>query len=120
MSVAPASVERALRDRFGDAVLHGVPAQYLADATEARGLQGNADAVVLPRSAEQVSAVVNTIPDAIVTFGDDGAIRSFNAGAEQMFGYGSAEVLGRNIAELLPGESSGGGAAAGGAADGGL
>lgn len=64
-----------------------------------------------PRSAEQVSAVVNTIPDAIVTFGDDGAIRSFNAGAEQMFGYGSAEVLGRNIAELLPGESSGGGAA---------
>ena len=64
-----------------------------------------------PRSAEQVSAVVNTIPDAIVTFADDGAIRSFNAGAEQMFGYSLAEALGRNIAELLPGEPAGGGAA---------
>ncbi|MDP3857644.1 MAG: ATP-binding protein [Stagnimonas sp.] len=72
---------------------------------------GPAPATPAPRSAEQVSAVVNTIPDAIVTFGDDGAIRSFNAGAEQMFGYPVAEVLGRNIAELLPGEQAGGGAA---------
>lgn len=65
-----------------------------------------------PRSAEQVSAVVNTIPDAIVTFADDGAIRSFNAGAEQMFGYSGAEALGHNIAELLPGEQAGDGATA--------
>jgi glycolate oxidase subunit GlcD len=59
VSVAPASVERALRDRFGpEIVADGVPAVYLADATEARGLSGHADAVALPRSAEEVAEVV--------------------------------------------------------------
>ena len=59
VSVAPASVERALRDRFGaEVVSDGVPAAYLADATEARGLSGHADAVVLPRHAEEVAEVV--------------------------------------------------------------
>ena len=57
------------------------------------------------RSSEQVSAVVNTIPDAIVTFDADGSIRSFNAGAEQMFGYRAGEALGLDIAVLLPGEA---------------
>jgi glycolate oxidase subunit GlcD len=59
VSVAPASLEAALRARFGDeVVLNGVPAVYLADATEARGLRGSADAVVLPRSAEEAAEVV--------------------------------------------------------------
>ena len=59
MSVAPASLEGELRARFGDElVVRGVPALYLADATEARGLRGSADAVVLPRSAEEVAEVV--------------------------------------------------------------
>ena len=48
-----------LRARFGEElVLDGVPAEYLSDATEARGLRGHADAVVLPRTAEQVAEVV--------------------------------------------------------------
>ncbi|HET9737998.1 MAG TPA: FAD-linked oxidase C-terminal domain-containing protein [Solirubrobacteraceae bacterium] len=60
MSVAPASLETALRARFGDeVVLRGVPPLYLADATEARGLRGSADAVVLPRSAAEVAEVVS-------------------------------------------------------------
>ena len=59
MSVAPASLEQALRTRFGDEiVLRGVPPLYLSDATEARGLRGSADAVVLPRRAEEVADVV--------------------------------------------------------------
>ena len=59
MSVATPSLGRALRSRFGgELVLEGVPAQYLADATEARGLRGRADAVVLPRSSEEVAEVV--------------------------------------------------------------
>ena len=62
------------------------------------------------RSSEQVSAVVNTIPDAIVTFDADGSIRSFNAGAEQMFGYRHSEALGLDISVLLPGEASDGAA----------
>ena len=39
-------------------MLDGVPAAYLADATEARGLRGHADAVVLPATAEEVAEVV--------------------------------------------------------------
>ncbi|HYX85356.1 MAG TPA: FAD-linked oxidase C-terminal domain-containing protein [Gaiellales bacterium] len=39
-------------------VLVPAPHAYLADATAMRGLEGQADAVVLPASAEQVAAVV--------------------------------------------------------------
>jgi glycolate oxidase subunit GlcD len=42
-----------------DAVLAEPPAHYLADATESQGLRGRADAVVLPRTAEEVAAVVS-------------------------------------------------------------
>ncbi len=58
MSVAPASVARELRARFGDVVLDDVPAVYLHDATEARGLRGHADAVARPRTADEVAEVV--------------------------------------------------------------
>jgi glycolate oxidase subunit GlcD len=59
VSVVPAALEAALRASFGDdVVLRGVPALYLSDATEARGLHGSAEAVVLPRTAEEVAAVV--------------------------------------------------------------
>ena len=59
MSVPAASPAKDLRARFGDAfVLDGVPAAYLSDATEARGLRGHADAVVLPTTASEVAEVV--------------------------------------------------------------
>jgi glycolate oxidase subunit GlcD len=59
VSVPAASLAKDLRARFGDGlVLDGVPASYLADATEARGLRGHADAVVLPRTAGEVAEVV--------------------------------------------------------------
>ena len=58
MSVPAVSPAKDLRARFGDLVLDGVPAAYLADATEARGLRGRADAVVLPRTAAEVAEVV--------------------------------------------------------------
>jgi glycolate dehydrogenase FAD-linked subunit len=44
-----------LRDAFGEAVLDGAPAEYLTDFTRA---PGRADAVVLPRTAEEVAAVL--------------------------------------------------------------
>jgi glycolate dehydrogenase FAD-linked subunit len=45
----------ALRREFPDAVLDGVPGEYLTDFTRA---PGRADAVVLPRDAEEVAAVL--------------------------------------------------------------
>ena len=59
MSAPVASVARELRARFGeDVVLDGVPSVYLQDATESRGLRGRADAVALPRTAEEVAELV--------------------------------------------------------------
>src|ERR671937_1551183 len=53
------TVEASLRKRFGDElVLPGDTPQYLRDETETRGVHGHADAVVLPRTAEEVGAVV--------------------------------------------------------------
>jgi glycolate oxidase subunit GlcD len=56
--MATTTLADALRSRFRAAVLDGVPAHYLADETEARGLRGRADAVALPRDAEEVAALV--------------------------------------------------------------
>jgi glycolate oxidase subunit GlcD len=44
-----------LRREFGESVLEGLPAEYLTDFTRA---PGQADAVVLPRTAEEVAAVL--------------------------------------------------------------
>jgi len=44
-----------LRREFGEAVLEGLPAEYLTDFTRA---PGRADAVVLPRTADEVAAVL--------------------------------------------------------------
>ncbi len=51
------SIERELRASVAAEV---VPpsAAYLTDQTEARGLRGRADAVALPRSADEVAEVV--------------------------------------------------------------
>ena len=51
---------------------------------------------------EDTSAVINTIPDAILTFDADGAITSANAGAAQLFGYAEAELRGLPLSQLLP------------------
>ena len=54
---ALASVERDLRAAVSADVVAPTSA-YLTDMTEARGLHGRADAVALPRSAEEVAEVV--------------------------------------------------------------
>jgi glycolate oxidase subunit GlcD len=54
---AVASVERDLRAAVA-AEIQAPSAAYLTDQTEARGLSGRADAVALPRTAEEVAEVV--------------------------------------------------------------
>ncbi len=58
-------------------------------------------------STEDVTAVVNTIPDAILTFDSQGCIVSANAGAEEMFGYAAKDLIGSPLARLLPGDAEG-------------
>jgi glycolate oxidase subunit GlcD len=49
------TIEQQLRQEFGEAVLEGTPAEYLTDFSR---LPGRADAVVLPRAADEVAAVL--------------------------------------------------------------
>jgi glycolate oxidase subunit GlcD len=54
-----ASLERELTALLGeDAVLPGSTRAYLSDATESRNLRGKADAIALPKDAEQVAQTV--------------------------------------------------------------
>lgn len=53
------TLEHNLRAGVGDdIVLAGVAGHYLVDATEARGTRGHADAVAVPRTPDEVAAVV--------------------------------------------------------------
>ncbi|RAU22853.1 PAS domain S-box protein [Paramagnetospirillum kuznetsovii] len=47
-------------------------------------------------------AIVDHTADAIITFGEDGAIGTYNPAAERMFGYDPYEIVGKNIAVLIP------------------
>lgn len=48
-----------------------------------------------------LKAIINTIPDAMVTVNEIGLISSFNANAEKMFGYSENELIGENISILM-------------------
>ena len=53
-----------------------------------------------PEDAE-LSAILDTASDGIITLDDQGRIRSFSAGAEAIFGSTKADVLGKAFANLL-------------------
>jgi glycolate oxidase subunit GlcD len=58
-ATASDSLERELKTLIGaDAVLPGSTRAYLSDATESRNLKGRADAIALPRTADQVAETV--------------------------------------------------------------
>ena len=67
------------------------------DITERKGAEE-----AVHRSEARHRALVDTAPDAIVTIGADGLIRSFNRGAERIFGYATEEVVGRPLQMLMP------------------
>ncbi|MER3410177.1 MAG: FAD-binding oxidoreductase [Thermoleophilia bacterium] len=59
-SVEETALHAELRALVGqDCVLPGTSPEYLADATEAQGLRGRADAICLPRSAQEVMSVLS-------------------------------------------------------------
>lgn len=56
----------------------------------------------LSASRAQLSAVINSAMDAIISVNADGRIVSFNPAAERMFGVDAKSVLGHPIEDLLP------------------
>jgi len=47
-------------------------------------------------------AIVDNTADAIVTFGEDGAIGTYNPSAERIFGYAPPEIVGKPVTLLIP------------------
>ncbi|CAA7627496.1 conserved hypothetical protein [Candidatus Terasakiella magnetica] len=47
-------------------------------------------------------AIVDNTADAIITFGEDGAIGTYNPAAERIFGYDPYEIVGKSVATLIP------------------
>ena len=54
------------------------------------------------RRAEDLHALIDTVPDAMVVIDTGGRIISFSKGAERMFGYNEDELLGENVSVLMP------------------
>jgi glycolate oxidase subunit GlcD len=81
------AVQRELRSLLpAGSVLDGTPAAYLSDETETRGVNGRADAIVLPGSAGEVAEVVAWCYEHGVTIVPRGGGTGFAAGAVPLDG----------------------------------
>src|SRR5215831_8209642 len=58
--------------------------------------------VQIERAQQKFQALLESAPDAIVIFGDDGQIQLINNQCENIFGYSRKELIGREIDLLLP------------------
>lgn len=52
--------------------------------------------------AEDLHALIDTVPDAMIVIDALGSIISFSKGAERMFGYAESDVVGENVSVLMP------------------
>lgn len=50
----------------------------------------------------ELARIVDSSEDAIIGFGTDGIIQSWNKGAEMLYGYTSKEVIGKDFSFLIP------------------
>lgn len=50
----------------------------------------------------RLSAILETVPDAMIIIDEGGRIEAFSTTAERLFGYGFEEVQGENIKSLMP------------------
>ena len=72
-------------------------AKIVSDITEKRSAEDQ-----LRAHESQLSAILSTVPDAMVVIDEAGTMLSFSAAAEALFGYAEEEVLGENVRMLMP------------------
>ncbi|MGO4526120.1 PAS domain S-box protein [Microvirga sp. 2MCAF35] len=83
-----------LRDRSG-AVVGAIAAAV--DITARK----HSEAVLQEREA-RLHSILETVPEALITISEKGAVESFSRSAAALFGYLPDEVIGRNISMLMP------------------
>jgi len=49
-----------------------------------------------------VHAVMDSLPDGMITIDENGTVQFFNPAAERIFGYAATDVLGQNVGLLMP------------------
>ena len=78
------------------------PAARLETAVRERTAQLEETAGRLSESEAQVSAVVESAMDAMITVGEDQNVVMFNTAAEKMFGCSAAEARGQSMDRFIP------------------
>lgn len=73
----------------------------MSDAAELGPPTEAAEARARDREA-RLQSILETVPDAIITIDERGAIESFSSAAERLFGYSADEIVGRNVNILMP------------------
>ncbi len=53
-------------------------------------------------ASERIRAILETVPDGIITIDEDACVETFNPAAEKLFGFSAAEVIGQNVKMLMP------------------
>ncbi|WKE64730.1 PAS domain S-box protein [Gallaecimonas kandeliae] len=56
----------------------------------------------LANQVEQLTAIINAVPTAVIVVAPGGTMTLVNHQAQQLFGYGSEELLGQSVDMLLP------------------
>ena len=73
----------------------------IAEAVEHEVGQSDKAAIYAAHQASFSNAILDTVPDAIITLDENGNIRTCNHSAESVFGYSSEELLQSNINDLF-------------------
>jgi len=74
----------------------------LGSAFNEMAMKVEKQSVEIIKNEENISLIINSMEDGVITIDDRGIIRSFNKSAEKMFGYRNDEIAGKNVNVLMP------------------